>query len=324
MSPASAGHLLAWTARQVSASAFVLLGASLLLFAVVRAAPGRDGGPGRLVVAAPGVRGEAVGPESFPADYGAWAAGVLRGDLGKSAALQRGRPVLELIAPAAVRSFGLAFSALLLSSAVALALAVGAVVRPRSRVLRGAEGIAHLLSTVPVFLGVYVAVAAGNGLVVWGARAGWWGLPPWFPLPSRPDFVPWAGAVGLLALGDGLLLDLYQRFRAELGHASRNDHLVGIRLLALSVPAAVARSALPGIASHLARKSGFVLGSLVVLESALGWPGLGYLAWRAAAERDLPVLLAVALLLAAVVRACVVAGEAVWYGVDPRRRTSAP
>ena len=28
-----------------------------------------------------------------------------------------------------------------------------------------------------------------------------------------------------------------------------------------------------------------------VLEAALGWPGLGYLAWRAAAARDMPVLL---------------------------------
>lgn len=319
MSPAPAGRLLAWTARQVSASALVLLGASLLLFGVVRAAPGREADPGRLVVTAPQSSGEGS-PAPASSGYAAWLAGAVRGDFGNSAALQRGRPVLELVAPAAARSFGLAFAALLAASAAALALAVAAVARPRSVLVRGAEGAIHLLSAVPVFLGAYAAVAAGNGLVVWGARAGWWAIPAWFPFPSRPSWVPWAAAVGVLALGDGLLLDLYRRFRAELGSASRSDFLVGIRLLSLSVPAAVARTVLPGIASHLAHKSGFVLGSLVVLESALGWPGLGHLAWRAAAERDLPVLLAVALLLAAVVRACGMAGEAVWYACDPRHR----
>ena len=57
-----------------------------------------------------------------------------------------------------------------------------------------------------------------------------------------------------------------------------------------------------------------------MLESVLGWPGLGWLAWRAAGERDLPVLLGVALVSALVVRLAVLVADAVWYAADPRSR----
>lgn len=314
-------RLLAWGVRQLGGALLVLLGASLLLFAVARAAPGEGVRPAGLVVTAEG-RGALVQPlpRSWTAEYGAWLAGVARGDFGRSAALQRGRPVAELLGAAFRRSFALAAAALALSAALAAVLATAVALRPRSVVARLAAVLVHGLSTVPVFLWVYVAVAGGNALVVRGAREGWWALPSWFPFPSSDAWVPWAAAVGILAVGDGLLADLYRRFRGELEHASRGEHLVGVRMLGLSVPLAVARGVLPGASSHLARRISFALGSLVVLESAVGWPGLGYLAWRAAAERDVPVLLGVALVLAAVVRAAVLCADAVWFAADPRSR----
>ena len=85
---------------------------------------------------------------------------------------------------------------------------------------------------------------------------------------------------------------------------------------------AVLRVALPGITAYLSRRLAFVLGSLVVVESAVGWPGLGYLAWRAASTRDLPVLLGVALVMAVAVRVAWVAAEVLSYSADPRRRES--
>ena len=89
----------------------------------------------------------------------------------------------------------------------------------------------------------------GNGILAWGASKGFWALPGWFPFPSKGEWVPWCFAAGILALADGLLADLYHRFRDELALASKGDHLLGIRLLGLSVPRAVARGFLPGGAS---------------------------------------------------------------------------
>ncbi len=322
MTPVRLASLIAWSLRQVGVAAAVLLGASFLLFAIVRLAPGTGPGDGGLLVArgsdaAVSTRSE----ESWLHQYRAWLVGVVRGDFGRSRALQRGQPVAALLRPAVGRSFALAAAALAMSTLAALGLAVLRISRPHSRWGMGTEAGAHLLSAVPVFLWAYVAVAGGNSLLAWGHREGIWPLPSWFPLPSVDAWLPWLGAAAVLALGDGLFVDLYQRFRSDLEDARSGDHLVGVRMLGLSVGLSVARGFLPGFSAHLARRVGFVLGSLVILESALGWPGLGHLVWRAAAERDLPVLLGAALVLAAAVRVTVLISEAVWYAADPRNRS---
>ncbi len=96
--------------------------------------------------------------------------------------------------------------------------------------------------------------------------------------------------------------------------------MTGVRVQGLSVPGAVARGFVPGALSHLSRRISFLLGSLVVLEAALGWPGIGYLAWRAAGERDMPVLLGAALVMAAALRLAYMAADFIGHVADPRRR----
>ena len=83
-------------------------------------------------------------------------------------------------------------------------------------------------------------------------------------------------------------------------HAAKGDYMAGVRMQGLSVPGVVARGFFPGALSHVSRRVSFFLGSLVVPGGGAGWPGIGYLAWRAAAERDMPVLLGSALVMAAV------------------------
>lgn len=317
--------LLAWTARETAATLLVLLGASLALFAVASAAPGDAAASlGLLTPAQAGGAQELRQQLGLDApwfvQYGRWVGGVVRGDFGHSAALQLGRPVAELLWPAARRTLALVGAGLALSAAAALALAGLRRLRPFSPTLACLDGAAHLLSAIPVFLFAYALVAGGNTLLAWGLGRNLWPAPAWFPLPSRDAWVPWCLAAAVLALGDGFFLDLYHRFRNEIESAWAGEHLVGARLLGLPVAWVVARGALPGIASHLARRVSFALGSAVVLESVLGWPGLGWLAWRAAGERDLPVLLGVALVSALVVRLTVLAAGAVWYAADPRSR----
>ncbi|HSH69148.1 MAG TPA: ABC transporter permease subunit, partial [Deferrisomatales bacterium] len=254
------------------------------------------------------------------AQYGHWLAAHRAGEFGTSTSLQRGRPVAELLSAATGRSLALSGAALALAVLGASGLAVLRVARPRSRWAALLGGTAHLVSVVPVFLLVYLAVGWGNALLARAAAQGWVGLPRWFPYPAREALAPWLLTAAMLAVGDGLLADLYGRFRGELEQSSRGEHLTGVRLLGLSVPGAVLRVALPGITAYLSRRLAFVLGSLVVVESAVGWPGLGYLAWRAASTRDLPVLLGVALVMAVAVRVAWMAAEVVSYSADPRRR----
>lgn len=320
MTAARGGALFRWCVRRVGGTALVLLGTSALLFAIVSASP-RETYSRSFVPTSEAERLDAPSL-GWGAPYRTWLAGALRGNFGVSSALRRGSPVEDLLWPAARRSFSLGAAALTFSATLALALAWVNQARPAGRLGALCEHVLVLASATPVFLLAYALVAGGNHALAWGIEHAWWSAPPWFPLPSKEAWLPWLLAAGVLALGDGFLLDLYQQFRAELEHAATAEYLVGARMLGLSVPWLIARAFLPGAAAHLARRLSFLLGSLVVLEAALGWPGLGQLAWRAAAERDTPVLLAVALVLALVVRAGVLTGDAVFYGADPRSRGS--
>ncbi|MGH9392772.1 MAG: ABC transporter permease subunit, partial [Terriglobales bacterium] len=60
---------------------------------------------------------------------------------------------------------------------------------------------------------------------------------------------------------------------------------------------------------------------LVVLETLLGWPGLGQLSIEAAQNRDLPVLAGLVLLTSLVVIACNLGSELVQIGLNPRLRS---
>ncbi len=309
--------LAVWGARKVLAAILVLWGASLLGYVVLRSAPGP--GPGaleslRMTPTAPGA------PEPHAPGYGSWLRHALRADLGRSTRIQQGRPVVHLLAAAARRSLCLAGAAMLMAALSAMALAWARLTFPQVRLLRIVSGLVHLSSALPVFLLVYIAVILGNRVLSAGAEQGLWSLPPWFPFPSRDHWIPWTAAAAVLALGDGLLADMYRRFSAELERTRANDYWIGARLLGVALHRLLFRAALPGLAAYLSRRTAFVLGSTVVLESALGWPGLGYLAWRAAAERDTPVLLGCALVMALVVRVTAVAADAFRYWADPRLR----
>ncbi|GAB4254962.1 ABC transporter permease subunit [Deferrisoma sp.] len=301
--------LAGWALRQAAGGLLVLLGTSLLLYGVLRAAP-----TGTMAERVGSAGAPAAAPAGLPG-YGDWLAGALRGDLGRSTAVQRGRPVTALILPGLRRSLGLAGTALLVSTLLSAGIARLGAGRPAGA---GLATAAHLASALPVFLLVYAVTVFGNRLVAAGTRGGWWDLPAWFPFPSRDHWVPWAVAVVVLAVGDGLLADLLGRIRAEVRAAGRVEHRVGARLLGIPEAAVTVRETLPGVAAHLSRRVAFVLGSTVILEAALGWPGLGYLTWRAAAERDLPLLLGSAVVLAAVVRLAGVVAEAAGRWADPR------
>jgi peptide/nickel transport system permease protein len=312
--------------RELASTMLVLVGASLLLFIVLKAAPAEEHLQLRLKSdqAVETVTKNNTDSDAFltstVSEYTSWLFGVVQGEFGTSHSLQRGRKASELIWPAARTSFTLLLAGMLIAAFLALTIAIGVILRPYSVVFRVLSTIIGFFSAIPVFLYVYGLVHFGNRTIVWGAENAHWALPHWFPLPANPAIAPWLMAALILGVGDGGLIDLLQRFKSELYHASKGDHITGARLLGLSIPVEIARGFIPGALSHLARRVSFFLGSLVVLEAALGWPGIGYLAWRAAAERDMPVLLGSAFVMAVALKLVLMVFEFVSFIADPRRR----
>lgn len=320
--------LLTFAARELAATLLVLIGASLLLFFILKAAPSDEHRALRLDLGASQTSAARVAEDksiydaSYLGEYLSWLGNAAVGDFGVSTSIQRGRPGSDLIWPAAFDSFKLIIAGVFLSVCMALAVASWRVYRPASLSGKFAAAALSLFSAIPVFLYVYVGVASGNRLIAYGGMEGWWSLPSWFPLPMSQALAPWLFAALILAVGDGGLIDLFSRFSGELDHAATGEHLLGARLLGIPVPREIARGFLPDALSHIARRISFFLGSLVVLEATLGWAGLGYLAWRAAAERDMPVLLGSALVMATALRVLLMACDFIGYFADPRRRSA--
>lgn len=311
----------------MAATLLVLAGACLLLFIVLKAAPSDNHRFLRLERGGNGGHLEAVESKkaydvSSFGEYARWLGSAATGDFGLSVSLRKGTEVSELIFPAVRESFVLLVAGMSLAVLIALLMAVWRFKSPVSPTGRVASYLLMFFSSIPVFLYVYALVSAGNRAIAWGAGEGYWGIPEWFPLPVTPALIPWLMAALILAVGDGGLMDLMQRFLSELNLAGSGEHLTGARAIGLSVPMEIARGFIPGAVSHIARRVSFFLGSMVVLEATMAWPGLGYLAWRAAGERDMPVLLGSALVMAATIRLAAIINGLLGYAADPRRRSA--
>lgn len=305
----------------------MLAGACLLLFLVLKAAPSDNHRFLRLERGGDGGRAEAVETRkvydvSSFTEYAEWLGSAATGDFGLSVSLRKGTPASDLIFPALRESFTLLVAGMSMAVLIAFLMAVWRATAPLSTSGRLVSYLLMFFSSIPVFLYVYLLVFAGNRTIAWGAGEGYWDIPKWFPLPVTSALIPWLMAALILAVGDGGLMDLMQRFLSELNLAGSGEHLTGARALGLSVPMEIARGFLPGAVSHIARRVSFFMGSMVVLEATLAWPGLGYLAWRAAGERDMPVLLGSALVMAATIRLVSIANGLMGYAADPRRRSA--
>jgi ABC-type dipeptide/oligopeptide/nickel transport system permease component len=72
------------------------------------------------------------------------------------------------------------------------------------------------------------------------------------------------------------------------------------------------------VAEIIASKMPFVLGGAIIVEQVFNWPGMGRLAWQAAQDRDFPVILAITLIAAVVVRLGSLLHRMVYVAVNPR------
>jgi peptide/nickel transport system permease protein len=198
--------------------------------------------------------------------------GWLRADSGVSR--QFGVPVRDLIRPRLPVTGGLLLRSLLLGWALALGAALLAVTRRKSGMLWQAP--ATLLLAIPTAAMATLCLLAGSG-----------------------------GPVLVMAM---LIAARDFKFLCRiLRKAWLEPHLLQARAQGVRTWRLLAVHMAPAIAAQLAALAGLsmvtALSALVPVEVLFDVPGLGQLAWNAAMNRDLPVLLAVTLLMALAVTA---------------------
>jgi peptide/nickel transport system permease protein len=307
-----------WTyvGRRLLLAIPTLLGASIIVFAMVHLAPGD---PIAAVMPAESSKAEieatkrAYGfDKPLPVQYLVWLGRVAHGDLGRSIATRR--PVILDVRDAFFNSLVLALS----SSLVAFVGGVGLGLIAAFRQGRALDRLASLVAIVGVSVPYYWAGIIL--IIIFSVQLNW--LPAMGaadgggPVEYLRHMVLPTVALSLIPLGvitrvvRSAALDILNQ---EFVLALRAKGLVGRRVFTH-----VVKNAAPQIFTVLGLQFGFALGGSVLVESVFSWPGTGYLLNLAIFQRDLPVLQGVILVLATFFVLLNLVVDLVQTLVDPR------
>lgn len=312
-----------YVVRRLIQSVFLVLGATIIAFTIMRAAPG---GPSQFIGGEDNPR---INPEyrrqlaqSFglsdpiPMQYAKWLWNVLHLDFGRSFADQR--PVMEKIAERIPASFQLALASFVVGL-LGIPLGVYAATH-RGRV---GDQVARLLTVL------------GNCVPDW-----WLGLMALVVLAGTIRVFPLGGQY---TIGNGNLLDrlwhlvlpatiggtggwiTYSRFvRAELLDTLGQDYVRTAHAKGLAARVVLLRHALRNALMPLATMFGGILGLFlsgsVLYEITFSWPGVGRLTYDAAIQRDYPLLMAMTVIGAYVLNLAFLLSDVAYAWVDPRVR----
>ena len=308
--------------KRVLISLLMLLGASVVIFAVLRALPG-DPVIARLG-AAQGVdqetidrlRTEAGLTRPLVVQYFDWIGGMLRGDFGESYFSRR--PVGELLWSGLGPSLELTILAVALSTAVALPVAIAAAAKPSGLVDRVLTGLASVGMALPPFI-------AGIGLIlVFSVTLRWLPARGYVPLTEDPLQNLRGMVLPTIALAVTATPLIIRYLRDELITALSSSYVRTAEGKGASRSVVIWRHALRNAAlptlTMIGLIVGYTLGGSVIVEYLFGISGLGSLSVEAAFQRDYAVVQSVVLLVSAMFILVSLLVDLLVRRLDPRIR----
>ena len=314
------GGLRSYVLKRLGFAALMLVGVSMILFALMRAAPG---GPEAVLVggefsaeAAAQIRQRLGLDRPLALQYATWAAAAVRGDLGRS--FKTGDPVAALIAERVGPTLQLTGGALLFAVVVAIPLGVLAAVRRGTAWDTLGSAVSLFGVSFPSFwLGVMLILLFSEALPL---------LPPsgLAEYGREHDLLSRVRHAILPTLTLGLIqMAAVMRFtRSSLLEALRQDYVRTARAKGLADGRVVWRHALRNALIPVVTVIGLSLptlvGGAVLTETVFAWPGLGRLAVGAVFERDYPVIMGVNLIVAVGVIAANLVTDIAYCLIDPR------
>ena len=302
--------------RELAVTALLLLGVSVVVFAVLYLAPGDplnvllEGQSPRSQLAL-GAR-EALGvPQTWYGRYGAWLVKVLQGDFGNS--IRTGLPVLPELARVGVNTLFLTLGSLLLTLLIAVPIAVHAAVNGDTAGNTAATVAAYVVSAVPVFWFGYIMV------YVFIHKFGMFPLLSGTAAKQPHAWLYFLVPIFVLGTASGTLAELIRHLREELSRVLAEDYIRTARAKGAPVwRHAFKEGFLIPVTEIMSAKIPFLLGGAVIVEQVFNWPGMGRMAWQAAQDRDFPVIMGIALVAAAFVRTGNLLQRVVFTVVNPR------
>jgi len=316
----SARGLIAYALKRLGFAVLMLVGVTIILFAIMRVAPG---GPEAVLVGgefspetAARVRQRLGLDRPLVAQYAGWAGAALRGDLGRS--FKTNDPVATLIVDRLGPTLQLTAGALLFAIAVAVPLGVLAAVRRGSVWDTVGSAVSLFGVSFPSFwLGIMLILLFSEG---------WHLLPPsgLSEYGHEGDVTSRVRHAVLPTLTLGLIqMASFMRFtRSSLLEVLGQDYIRTARAKGLGSPRVIWRHALRNALIPVVTVVGLSLptlvGGAVLTETVFAWPGIGRLAVGAVFERDYPVIMGVNVMVAAVVIVANLLTDLAYCVIDPR------
>lgn len=305
----------------------MLLGASLLIFTVIRLAPGDPYSglidPRMDPAKVAELRQRDCLDCPMPQQYWRWLSGALRGDLGTSIRFRI--PVAELIGDRLGPSLALGVTSESIALLAGIPFGILAAVRRGTWVDTAVTAVALGGLAIPAFF-------FGLLLLRWLSLGGLQILPsagfttPGSQVTGLPLILDAARHLILPATALGLtsIAGLMSHVRSALLEVLQQDYLRTAR--AKGLPDSIVlykhalRNALIPVVTLLGLNLPGVLGGAIITESIFLWPGIGRLTYTALLERDYPVLMALNLMFAGFTLLGSLLADIGYAVVDPRVR----
>ncbi len=249
--------------------------------------------------------------------YLSWAGNALQGDLGTS--IHNGKPIASLVFERFKNTMLLASLTLLLGVPLAIGLGIWTALRRDKISDVIISSVAIFAMTIPEF------VSATLLIFIFSIWLGW-----------VPGIVTASASSPVSAFFPGIILPvlvltlvmtahILRTVRSSVIDVMESDYVQMARLKGVPFHRIVLRHALPNALlpaiNVIALTIAWLLGGVVVVEKVFNFPGLGHYMVDAISDRDLPVVQAIALIVATVYVGVNLAADLLGLILNPRLRT---
>jgi len=317
------GGISGFVIRRLLLGLIVLIMVSIVVFAATQALPGD---PARAIL------GRSATPQSLAAlrlklhldqpvftQYWTWLTGLLHGNLGTSLAAQE--PVTTLLGPRLVNSSVLVAVSAIVSIPLSIAIGSWAALKREKIFDTVSSNLLLALAALPEFVVAVVLVLLFATTV----------FPNVFPAISRipPGSGPWnypsALVLPVLTLVIAVAPYVARIMRASMVEVLESDYIEMARLKGLPERTVLVRHALPNalgpVFQVIALNLAYLAGGIVVVEFVFDYTGIGTGLQEAVLNHDLPVVQALAMLIAALYVVLNLLADVATIMVTPRLRT---
>ncbi len=291
-----------YAARRVVLTIPILIGVTVICFALVQIAPGDPIqnllSPTSSAADAARLRAAYGLDQPLPVQYFIWLGHVLAGNLGTSIA--NNTPVAAEVLHAFVNTVVIALVAVALAFVLSTVFGVIAAYRSGRLADKLITAVAVFgISVPPFWLGVILVIVFAVNLSLLPATG--------MGAHGSENFSYWRWAdfkfaiMPIIALALPPLGIMTRTTRASIAEILNQDFVQTLRAKGLGEAAVIAhamRNIMPQAIAMLGLQLGYLIGGSVLVETVFTWPGTGYLLNKAVLTRDIPLLQGTILVLA--------------------------